>query len=142
MASSPAEGTAALDKALDLLEAVGSTPDGLGQAALAQRFGWSRTTVYRLLATLVARGLLRRDPLRRVYCLGMRCFERFVDSVRGVAEAGRLRGEVAIAAQVSWAAAHGMVSLLLTQPQFQWSDTPENLKERLLDSLFDGLLKP
>ncbi len=75
MASSPAEGTAALDKALDLLEAVGSTPDGLGQAALAQRFGWSRTTVYRLLATLVARGLLRRDPLRRVYCLGMRCFE-------------------------------------------------------------------
>ncbi len=34
-----------------------------------------RTTAYRLLATLVARGLLRRDPVRRVYCLGMRCFE-------------------------------------------------------------------
>lgn len=75
MASSSAEGTAALDKALDLLEAVGSAPDGLSQAALAQRFGLPRTTVYRLLATLVARGLLRRDPLRRVYCLGMRCFE-------------------------------------------------------------------
>lgn len=75
MASSSAEGTAALDKALDLLEAVGSAPDGLGQAALAERFGLPRTTVYRLLATLVARGLLRRDPLRRVYCLGMRCFE-------------------------------------------------------------------
>ncbi|SFD73173.1 IclR family transcriptional regulator domain-containing protein [Paracidovorax konjaci] len=75
MASSAAEGTAALEKALDLLEAVGAAPEGLSQAELAQRLGLPRTTAYRLLATLVARGLLRRDPLRKVYCLGMRCFE-------------------------------------------------------------------
>ncbi|MFD2300708.1 IclR family transcriptional regulator C-terminal domain-containing protein [Paracidovorax citrulli] len=75
MASSSSEGTAALEKALDLLEAVGASQDGLSQAELAQRFALPRTTAYRLLATLVARGLLRRDPVRRAYCLGMRCFE-------------------------------------------------------------------
>lgn len=69
------DGTAALDKALDVLDAVGSAPAGLSQAELATRLALPRTTLYRLLGTLVARGLLRRDPLRRVYGLGMRCFE-------------------------------------------------------------------
>lgn len=70
-----ADGTAALDKALDVLDAVGCAPDGLSQAELGAALALPRTTLYRLLGTLVARGLLRRDPLRRVYCLGMRCFE-------------------------------------------------------------------
>jgi len=69
------EGTASLDKALDVLDAVGTAAAGLSQAELGQRLGLPRTTLYRLLGTLVARGLLRRDPLRRVYCLGSRCFE-------------------------------------------------------------------
>ena len=58
-----------------MLDAVGSAPAGLSQVELAARLQLPRTTVYRLLGTLVARGLLRRDPLRRVYGLGMRCFE-------------------------------------------------------------------
>lgn len=70
-----AEGTASLDKALDVLDAVGSAPAGLSQNELAARLDLPRTTLYRLLGTLVTRGLLRRDPLRRVYGLGMRCFE-------------------------------------------------------------------
>jgi len=69
------EGTASLDKALDVLDAVGGSATGYSQAELGQRLGLPRTTLYRLLGTLVARGLLRRDPLRRVYCLGSRCFE-------------------------------------------------------------------
>jgi len=75
MGSNPGEGTGALEKALDVLDAVGAAPEGLGQSELADRLSLPRTTVYRLLATLVARGLLRRDPLRKVYCLGFRCFE-------------------------------------------------------------------
>ena len=71
----PVDGTAALDKALDVLDAVGASPAGLSQQALAQRLGLPRTTLYRLLGTLVARGLLRRDPARHVYALGARCFE-------------------------------------------------------------------
>ena len=69
------DGTAALDKALDVLDAVGSAPAGMSQPELAARLGLPRTTLYRLLGTLVARGLLRRDPSRRVYGLGARCFE-------------------------------------------------------------------
>jgi DNA-binding IclR family transcriptional regulator/sugar lactone lactonase YvrE len=69
------DGTASLDKALDVLDAVAAAPEGLGQAQLGERTALPRTTLYRLLSALVARGMLRRDPQRRVYCLGMRCFE-------------------------------------------------------------------
>ncbi|WP_043462086.1 IclR family transcriptional regulator domain-containing protein [Azohydromonas australica] len=75
MGSSSHEGTAALDKALDVLDAIGQAPQGLSQAELSARLQLPRTTLYRLLAALVARGLVRRDPLRRVYGLGLRCFE-------------------------------------------------------------------
>ncbi len=74
-ASGVGDGTGALEKAIDILEAVGAQPDGMSQTDITTRLALPRTTVYRLLATLVARGLLRRDPLRKVYCLGFRCFE-------------------------------------------------------------------
>ncbi len=70
-----ADGTAALDKAFDVLDAIGSAPHGLSQVDLADRLKLPRTTLYRILGSLVARGLIRRDPLRRVYCMGFRCFE-------------------------------------------------------------------
>jgi DNA-binding IclR family transcriptional regulator/sugar lactone lactonase YvrE len=73
--SNSGDGTGSLEKALDVLEAVGNAPQGLSQSDITQLLELPRTTVYRLLATLVARGLLRRDPLRKVYCLGFRCFE-------------------------------------------------------------------
>lgn len=75
MVQAPSDGTAALDKALDVLDAIGLAPHGLSQAELGAQLLLPRTTLYRLLATLVARGLVRRDPLRRVYCLGFRCVE-------------------------------------------------------------------
>jgi DNA-binding IclR family transcriptional regulator len=75
MTTLTAEGTASLDKALDVLDAIGESAQGLSQAQLAERLGLPRTTMYRMLGTLVARGLVRRDPERRVYCLGFRCFE-------------------------------------------------------------------
>lgn len=77
MATKPdkAEGTASLDKALDVLDAIGESSQGLSQAELSERLALPRTTLYRLLGTLVERGMLRRDPFRRVYCLGFRCFE-------------------------------------------------------------------
>jgi IclR family acetate operon transcriptional repressor len=73
--SDKAEGTASLDKALDVLDAIGDSGQGLSQAELSERLALPRTTLYRLLGTLVERGMLRRDPFRRVYCLGFRCFE-------------------------------------------------------------------
>jgi IclR family acetate operon transcriptional repressor len=75
MALHPGDGTGSLEKAIDVLEEIGRQPGGISHNDLAERIGMPRTTVYRLLATLVARGLVRRDPSRRMYCLGLRCFE-------------------------------------------------------------------
>jgi DNA-binding IclR family transcriptional regulator/sugar lactone lactonase YvrE len=69
------EGTGSLEKALDVLDAVGQASAGLSQGEISEQLDLPRTTVYRLLATLVTRGFLRRDPIRKVYCLGFRCFE-------------------------------------------------------------------
>jgi IclR family acetate operon transcriptional repressor len=66
------DGAALLAKACDVLEAVSAQRDGIGQAELSARLGLPRTTLYRILAGLVARGLLRQDPARRVYSLGLR----------------------------------------------------------------------
>ena len=75
MAQQGGEGTASLEKAIDVLEAVGASPQGIGHLDLASRLGLPKTTVYRILSTLVARGLVWRDPFRRVYCLGSRTVE-------------------------------------------------------------------
>lgn len=75
MSKQAGEGTGALEKALDVLDLVGMSPEGVSQTVIAERLDLPRTTAYRLLATLVGRGLLRRDPLRKVYCLGFRCLE-------------------------------------------------------------------
>lgn len=69
------EGTASLEKALDVLEAIGSAPQGLNQAELSERVPLPRTTLYRILGSLVDRGMIRRDPLRKVYRLGFRYLE-------------------------------------------------------------------
>lgn len=72
---SAGEGTGSLEKAMDVLEAIGSAPEGLSQAQLASCVALPRTTLYRIIASLVARGMIRRDPLRKVYRLGFRYLE-------------------------------------------------------------------
>jgi IclR family transcriptional regulator, acetate operon repressor len=73
--SKSGEGTAAIDKALDVIDAIAQAPDGLSQAQLSSQLGVPRTTLYRLLATLVARGVVRRDPQQRVFRAGLRWLE-------------------------------------------------------------------
>lgn len=75
MTKNTGEGTGSLEKALDILDLISERPDGISQNELAEALALPRTTVYRILATLVARGMLRRDPGRRMYCLGFRCVE-------------------------------------------------------------------
>ncbi|MEK6421265.1 MAG: IclR family transcriptional regulator C-terminal domain-containing protein [Burkholderia gladioli] len=69
------DGTAALAKALTVLEMVGATPHGMTNAELLEQAGLPKTTLYRILATLIEHGLLRRDPTHRVYRLGFRYLE-------------------------------------------------------------------
>lgn len=75
MASNPGDGTGALEKAIDVLDAIGLRPGGLSHMEISSAVGLPRTTTYRLLATLVMRGLVRHDPVRKVYCLGARCLD-------------------------------------------------------------------
>ncbi|MDE1169523.1 MAG: IclR family transcriptional regulator C-terminal domain-containing protein [Pseudomonas sp.] len=71
----PSDGTGALEKAMDVLEAIGSRPEGVSQAELAVQMGLPRTTLYRIIASLIDRGMIRRDPVRKVYRLGFRYLE-------------------------------------------------------------------
>jgi len=75
-----------------------------------------------------------------VKALSDRCYALFLEAVQAIADAGRLRGEVEDSAQVSWAACHGLVSLLIARPNFAWSER-EGLMRLMLDGMLDGLIK-
>ncbi len=80
----------------------------------------------------------RRESLRG---LGRRCYDLFLGAVQKIADAGRLKvGDVDAAAQTSWAATHGLVTLLITEPEFEWAPR-EALTALMLDSVFHGLVK-
>ncbi len=68
------------------------------------------------------------------------CYEIFSGVVREIAADGRLRtGDADSAAQVLWAACHGMVALLITRPAFEWAPREELLRVTL-DGLMHGLV--
>ncbi len=73
------KGTAALEKAFDLLEAIGLASEGVDTQQLALQVGLPRSTLYRLLGLLVDRGMVRRDPSTKRYKLGF----RYLEMVRG-----------------------------------------------------------
>ncbi|OWT54525.1 IclR family transcriptional regulator domain-containing protein [Candidimonas nitroreducens] len=75
MNTRPGDGTGALEKAIDILDEISRHPSGISQGDLAARLELPRTTIYRLLATLVARGLVSREDVGRTYSLGMRYVE-------------------------------------------------------------------
>lgn len=68
-------GTAVLQKAFDLLDHIGEEPGLLDSADLARRTGMPRATLYRILAALQARGLVRTDPGSQTYSLGFHLIE-------------------------------------------------------------------
>lgn len=73
--------------------------------------------------------------------LGQDLFRSFEQVVEDLATAGRLRVPSKAAAQALWAGAHGVVSLMITKPYFDWIERDE-LVTTLIDGLFSGLLKP
>ena len=72
--------------------------------------------------------------------LGARTYERFKTAVTDIAREGRLRfGDANTAAQVLWAASHGLVALRITRPGGDWA-AAEEMVSVMLDSLFQGLV--
>lgn len=68
-------GAPALEKGLDVLEALAEDRGGLSQKALAERVGRSVGEVFRMLAVLERRGYIVRDGATGLYSLTLRLFE-------------------------------------------------------------------
>lgn len=72
--------------------------------------------------------------------LGLQCFLVLQDRINDLARDGRLRLDPRLAAQAIWAAGHGLVSLLITIPQFPWVER-ETLIEQAVDIQLQGILR-
>lgn len=59
-----------VDKALLLLEVVSEYPDGIAITELANEVGMYKSTVHRLLGTMMRRGYIEQDPVSGKYKLG------------------------------------------------------------------------
>ena len=102
-------------------------------------FGLAEPSTYRLVFCSNGRHLSPRSQ-ELVERLGDRSFAILLGVVTEIAAQGRLRAATpAVAAQVLWAAGHGLASLLITQTGRQWSPA-EDLTKTLLDGMFDGLI--
>jgi hypothetical protein len=55
--------------------------------------------------------------------------------------AGRLRVDARTAAQALWAGGHGVVSLMISKPYFEWVDR-DTLAATMIEGLLAGLLRP
>ncbi|HWF57884.1 MAG TPA: IclR family transcriptional regulator, partial [Candidatus Dormibacteraeota bacterium] len=63
------------DRMLRILEAFGARERDVSLGELADRVGLPKSSVHRLLTTLIAHGFIDRDPGTRRYTLGIRLFE-------------------------------------------------------------------
>ena len=103
-------------------------------------FGFANPNAYRLV--YLTRPLEARDGAESVaQQLGAELFRSFEAVVEDAERAGQLRGEARATTQALWAGGHGVVSLMITKPYFDWVDR-ETLVKTLMDALFTGLLKP
>src|ERR1700750_404957 len=67
-------GAPALEKGLDLLEALAAESRGLSQKQLAERVGRSVGEIFRMLVALERRGYVTRDPVSAEYTLTLKLF--------------------------------------------------------------------
>lgn len=103
------------------------------------QFGFENPNAYRLV--YMTRPQEAQEAQSAAQSLGGELFGAFVCVVEEAAAQGRLRGEPRATAQALWAGAHGVVSLIITKPYFDWVEK-DLLVDTLLDALFVGLLKP
>lgn len=123
------------------------------QKALAQGVAQPEERVRQLLKSYMEFGLANPNAYRLVFCtrpreasegaekvaqrLGKELFDGFAAHVAEIAAAGRLRGDPVAKAQALWAGAHGVISLVITKPYFDWASS---LEADMLDALFEGVL--
>ena len=72
--------------------------------------------------------------------VGATLFRNFEAVVEEAAVAGQLKRGVRETAQALWAGGHGVVSLMITKPYFDWAPR-DQLTATVLDGLFEGLFR-
>ncbi|OCL28592.1 IclR family transcriptional regulator [Orenia metallireducens] len=65
----------AVDRSVNILEELANHEEGLGVTELANRLDIHKSSIHRLLSTLVYRGLVKQDPKTDNYKLGLKLFE-------------------------------------------------------------------
>ena len=104
-------------------------------------FAYAHPNTYRLVFCTPFVGKEEKGA-EEVHAIGARTFDLFSEGVGRIGQVGRLRGvDTAVAAQTSWAACHGIVSLLLTRSHMDWADRTV-LRDTMLDVVFTGLTRP
>ena len=98
------------------------------------RFGLENPNTYWLTFCSSADGLSEHDVAND---LRDRCYDRFKGAISDIAKEGRLRSPVDVAAQVLWAACHGLIALRIGRPNVEW-EPDDVLPAAMLDSLFQG----
>lgn len=103
------------------------------------KFAFDNPNTYQLVFC-GSRDVISKEKQAATAELGDRCFEEFSGPIHEIAASGRLRtGSGESAAQVLWAACHGLVSLMITMPDRHWSPREELMKVTL-DGLLHGLV--
>jgi AcrR family transcriptional regulator len=103
------------------------------------RFGLENPNPYELAFCTHQQEGVTPDRSEAAADLAARCYQTFKGAVNDIAVEGRLRiGDGDTAAQVLWAACHGLVALRIQRPGVDWQPDDVLIKV-LLDSLFEGL---
>lgn len=100
-------------------------------------FGFANPNAYRL-AYLTPSIETRHGAESVAQQTGAELFRAFVCVVEEAVEQGALKGDARTLAQVIWASAHGLVSIVITKTYFDWAQR-DLLVRTHMDVLFTGL---
>ncbi len=131
------DGFGKLAKVTDEIEAeTQSAETALRRKMLAYAaFGFSNPNAYRLIyMTRPGEAGSALEASRRV---GHGLYERLRSTVQEMANEGRLNRDPHTATQMIWAGVHGVVSLMLTKPYFDWDDRDEMIDAMLNATISD-----
>jgi len=125
----------------DAIAAAGTPEERMRQMMRAYvEFGFSNPNAYRLVY-MTRPSELREGPQSAAREMGTALFRTFEQVVEELEAGGRLRSDARTTAQAFWAGGHGVISLMIAKPYFDWVDR-DHLVTTLLEGLFAGLLKP
>lgn len=102
-------------------------------------FGFANPNAYRLIY-LTRPTEAREGAESAAQMMGAELYRSFEAVVAAVEAEGRLNGDVRASAQALWAAAHGIVSLVITKPYFDWVER-DLLVRTQFDAMFSGLIR-